>query len=315
VATPAVEVTLGFYESAWWSRQIPTPGVVDARSHGVVLWGDATLPARLPGPAPGRLSPWEALRLVGNRALELLAAPGPHSVPALRPRGWYALAKAMSSLWTARLLLAGRYQVGWGARRVLLEQEGCGADARAADAVLRGALAWAPFLERPGERTLPPVSAWLPAYRDALETWLASLPADLRGPAEPIECAFLAQPVSLRERWRVWRAEGSRARACVRIPGGPRGRLLTARRALAPGTPEGRRMAAAVLYWCHLPDRPEPSWGESPSSDLDAGVWEARIDRLLGWHVPAGPGCRSRLMEVLGLEVAPITGVEGGERG
>jgi hypothetical protein len=313
---PKVEVTLGFYETSWWSRQTPTPGGVDARSRGIVVWGDITLPARLLGPVAGRVPPWEAVRLVGNRALELLAAPDPHSRPAPGPRGWYALAKAVTSLWTARLIGEGRYRVGWSGRRILLEEEAQRTNAGAADAVVRGVLAWAPFLDRPCARTLPMRAAWLPAYRDALETWLASLPPDLRGPGEPVESAFLAEPVSLRERWRAWRAEGRRAGGRARWPGGSGGYdALPVRLAWAPGTPGGRRMAAAVLYWRDLPERPELSWGESPLSAFDAPAWEERIRRLLGRPVPAGPGCRSRLMAALGLEAATAMDVQGGRHG
>ena len=74
-------------------------------------------------------------------------------------------------------------------------------------------------------------------------------------------------------------------------------------------------MAAAVLYWHDLPERPEPSWGEPAFDGLDAPAWEERIHRLLGQSVPAGPGCRSRLMSALGLETGPETGVRGGKHG
>lgn len=313
--SPDVEVTLGFYESAWWTRQRPTPGAVDARSRGIVVWGDTTVPARLAGPVAGRIPLWEAVRLVGNRALELLAAPGPQFVPALRPRGWYALAKAMTGLWTARLIVDGRYQIGWNVRRALLEEAARGPNAGTADATVRGALAWVPFLDRPCERTLPAGAAWLSTYHDALETWLASLPSDLRGPGDPIEGAFLAEPVSLRERWRTWRAEGRPTGERARLPGGSGTHALPMRLAWARGTPGGRRMAAAVLYWRDLPERPEPAWGESPLAASEAPGWEEHIRHLLGRSVPAGPGCRGRLMATLGLHAAPAAGVRGGTNG
>jgi hypothetical protein len=315
VVSPDVEVTLGFYESAWWTRQTPTPGMADARSRGIVVWGDTTLPARLPGPVAGRVPPWEAVRLVGNRALELLAAPGPRSAPALRPRGWYALAKAVTGLWTARLIVDGRYRTGWGARRILLEEEARGPNAGAADAVVRGALAWAPFLGCPCEGTLPTRTAWLPTYHEALQTWLASLPPDLRGPGEAIEGAFLAEPVSLREKWRAWRAEGRGARGPGRPRGGSGRSALPTRLAWAPGTPEGRRLATAVLYWRDLPERPEPCWGEPPFDGSDASAWDEQVRRLLGRSLPAGPGCRARLMAALGFEAASAVGVHGGRNG
>lgn len=312
-ASPKVEVTLGFYESAWWTRQTPTPGTIDARSRGIVVWGDTAFPARLAGPAVERVPVWEAVRLVGNRALELLASPGSQAGPDLRPHGWYALAKAMSSLWTARLIVEGEYRTGWGPRRALLERGACGTGA--ADAIVRGTLAWVPFLDRPCERNLPARQAWLPGYHEALGAWLASLPSDLRGEGDRIEGAFLLEPVSLRERWRAWRAEGRGDRGCASVPGGPGRPALPARLVWAPGTPGGRRMAAAVLYWRHLPERPEPAWGESPMDGSEGSAWDEQVCRLLGRPVPQGSGCRARLMAALGLEAASAAGGQEGTNG
>jgi len=58
-------------------------------------------------------------------------------------------------------------------------------------------------------------------------------------------------------------------------------------------------MAAAVLYWHDLPERPEPSWEmpRLPPSMPRCGTNGFR--RLLGRSVSAGPGCRSRLMAAL----------------
>ncbi len=316
--TPAVEVTLGFYESAWWTRQVQTPGVADARARGRVLWGDDTLPGRMPGSTLSRIPLWEAIRLTGNRALELLAAPGPQSDRWLRPRAWYALAKAVAGLWTARLIFEGRYAVGWGARRELLQRRSRDRGGPPADPVVRETLAWTGFLDRPGEQTLPRRSNMLAGYREALAASLASLPPEFRGPGERSEAAYLREPASLREKWRAWRAEDPRAwggAARSGASGGPGGHLLSARRVWSPGTPQGRRMAAAVLYWTDLPEQPEPEWGESPRAAGGVPEWEERILRLLGWTVPAGPGCRSRLQSALGLKTAPETGVWGGSNG
>ena len=71
-------------------------------------------------------------------------------------------------------------------------------------------------------------------------------------------------------------------------------------------------MAAAVLYWRDLPERPEPSWGESPFDRFDASGWEEQVGHLLGRSLPPGPGCRNRLMAALGLEAVSTTGVRGG---
>lgn len=315
VFLPSVEVTLGFYESAWWTRQAPTPGMADARTRGVVVWGDAMLPGRLSVPAAGRIPSWEGVRLVGNRALELLAAPGPLSPPAMRPYGWHALAKAATGLATARLISEGRYRTGWAARRALLEEDQGRRNPESADAVVRVALDWAPFLERPCEATLPRRSAWLAAFCPALASWLMSLAPDLRHPGAADETAFLREPVSMRERSRAWRAEARRAAGDVGVSGMPVRIPRPAWFPWVPGTPGARRMAAAVLYWRDLPERPEPCWGEIPGGLPDASAWEETVRRLLGRPIPAGPGCRARLAGTLGLDAAPTLGAGRGQTG
>jgi hypothetical protein len=312
---PPVEVTVGFYESAWWSRQAPTPGMADARARGIVVWGDATLPGRLVVPLPARIHRWEGVRLVGNRALELLSAPGPLSGPALRPRGWYALAKAAAGLATAQLISQGRYSTGWAARRALLEADLESGNPAGGDVPARLALAWAPFLERPCPATLPAGRAWLSAFREALIAWLGSLSPDRCPPEAALEAAFLGEPASMRERLGAWRAEARRAPGEGRAPAAAGRMGLPAWIPRGAGTPGGRRMAVAVLYWRELPERPEPCWGEIHGNPPDAAAWEETVRRLLGRSVPAGPGCRSRLVETLGLEAASLPGAGEGQDG
>lgn len=223
------------------------------------------------------------------------------------------MAKAVTGLWTARLVIEGRYRTGWAERRALLDQQVRLGGVGNADAVVRGASAWAPFLDRPGPELLPARAAWLPAYQEALAAWFAWLPPDVRAAGQQVERLFLGEPLTLRARWRAWRAEQRR------VPGGAgmaeriRAHALPARFRWRSGTPEGRRMAAAILYWHDLPERPEPLWGEASFAYSAGPAWEARIHGLVGRSVPPGPGCRSRLMAVLGMEAAPATGAQEGE--
>jgi hypothetical protein len=289
-----VETPLGFYESAWWSRQVPTLGMVDARDRARVAWGDPAIPARLSVPSPGRIPAWEAVRLAGNRALELLAAPGPRDAPRLRPRGWFALAKAVTGLWTARLVLEGRYRTGWAERRAVLEVEG-----RPGDPVADAARAWAPFLAAPSFRNLPEGGAGLGGYRAALSHWFATLPSELCAVGETPEAAFLREPVTLRHRLRAWRAEGRGAGGGLAAGTGV---LAAGRIPWRAGTPEGRRMAAACVYWLDLPERPEPAWGAVTDDPAPGRPWEPAMRDLLGVTLRAGPGCRDRLRAALRVE-------------
>jgi hypothetical protein len=120
-----------------------------------------------------------------------------------------------------------------------------------------------------------------------LREWLDRLPVDLnRGPGLP-EAAFMAEPCSGRNRIRLWnqylhgKREGQGDALCgtgwaYRV------------RALMEGTPQGRRMAGAVLYWRLMPEEPGP-----------AEEWGAASERLLGRAIPPGPGCRERVLALL----------------
>lgn len=284
-------VTLGLYESSWLERQDPTPGLLDLKNSGLCLWGDARLLRRFVTPPPNRLKAWEALRLVGNRALELLRAPEDGS-PSSRARRLHALAKAVTGLWTARLLQEGRYRSGW------KEQEAVLVEAPGDDPVAASARIWAPFRTAPAERRLPPPEQGLPLYRAALTRWLETSAVGCEGEPESI---WLGDPGSLHTRAILWRMEVQRLRETRSL------RTLWPRIPWAAfSAPEGGRMAAAVLYWRLLPERPEPVWGDRAPEPLGfvlERVWRRRTRRYLGREVAPGPGCRRRLR----VEIGPGT--------
>ena len=177
-ATIGRPFTIGFYERRYWDRCTPTLGLVDLAAFGFSLWGDAALLNRLRAPEPDRIRPWEAFRLVGNRALELLLAPSPEASSESRARFLHALAKASTGLWTARLVLEGRYRPRWSERAALLPES-------PRSAVERSAAAWSPFLREPGEDRLPPAAERIPLYREGLSEWLAGLGERWLEPGEP----------------------------------------------------------------------------------------------------------------------------------
>ena len=201
------EPTLGFYESRFLGSQAPTLGLVDLRERGRVVAGEQDLARRFAGPAPREIPTWEALRLLGNRALELLRAPLSEEDTRDRARAWFAAAKLGTAPWTARLVSQGRYRIGWRARVALLhdtdpheemdpspkpielshermdpsdERIGLstgrvelgrseGERGRRGDhAVIATARLWAPFLERPCADTAPARERVLPSLRAGL---------------------------------------------------------------------------------------------------------------------------------------------------
>ncbi len=293
-------VTVGFYVENQIARQAPTPGLVDLRTRALTLWGPAELLSRFRAPSEDRIPRWEAFRLIGNRALELLAAPGPVvSEDAARARRLHALGKAMTGLWTSQLILEGRYRIGWRARAALLPEPGLRVSTgsgSAKDLAARAAAAWTAFLEAPGEDRIPPAEDGAAWYHAALAIWMGSAGG---------EAVIAREPCSARDRVRRIRQEIRRR--------DPRARALShwlaaGRDFIAgpPGTPEGRRMAAAVLYWHLLPERPEPAWGIGAGGDpIPALEWDRGMKRLLGAALPAGPGCRRRLERALGIGIPP----------
>lgn len=271
------EPTLGFYESRFLTSQAPTLGLVDFRSEGRVLVGEPDLLLGFASPVPHEIPSWEALRLLGNRALELLRAPDPRAGGRAPARAWFAAAKLGTAPWTARLVSEGRYRIGWKARAALLEE---GAD----DDVTQTAQLWRPLLERPSPSTLPSAQIVLSSLRAGLvgffreQGYWPDAPETKSG----IGRAYLGEAVTLRERIRAWRRvdRGWAARSRLR------------------GTPEGRRLAASVLYWLSAMESPDPYWGEWGGSP-EVARWDRESAGLLGRPVPSGPGGRARLLDAL----------------
>jgi hypothetical protein len=272
------EPALGFYESRFLGLQDPTLGLVDLRERGRVLIGGSGLLARFTAPSMDAIPSWEALRLLGNRALELLRAPNPNqSDHADRARAWYAAAKLGTAPWTARLVTEGRYRVGWRARRVLLEDA-------PDDAVTRAARLWGPFLEHPSPASLPSREMVLSSLRAGLVGFSREAGYWPDAPEAPsgIAGAYLREPATLRRRIRAWR-------------GVERGWALRSR---MRGTPEGRRLAASVLYWLCAMENPEPHWGDWGGAP-DMTRWDRETAGLLAHSVAAGSGGRARLLAAL----------------
>lgn len=303
------EPTLGFYETRFLGSQAPTLGLVDLRGRGRVLVGEADLLRRFAGPDPGQIPAWEALRLLGNRALELLRAPVPDEETRDRARAWFAAAKLATAPWTARLVSQGRYRIGWRERAALLHDTEPGGPHRGGrvlgtggatvgpsvevrrdeDAVVVTARLWAPFLEQPRPDSAPPRGAVLPSLRAGLVGFFreAGYWPDAPGVGCRVAAAYLAEPVSLRERLRAWRRAGAGWAARSRMR----------------GTPEGRRLGASVLYWLCAMESPEPYWGDW-AGEVETARWDRESAGLLARPVPGGPGGRQRLL-------AELTGESG----
>lgn len=273
------EPTLGFYESRFLGTQDPTLGLVDLRERGKVLVGDPGLLARFTAPPVDAIPSWEALRLLGNRALELLRADfaSGSGSGADRVRAWYAAAKLGTAPWTARLVTQGRYRIGWRARRLLLEEA-------PVDAVTRTARLWSPFLESPSSSFQPSREMVLSSLRAGLVGFFREAGYWPDAPEAPsgIAGAYLREPATLRARIRAWR----------RVE---RGWALRSR---IRGTPEGRRLAASVLYWLCAMESPEPHWGEWGGA-TDMTRWDRETAGLLAHSIAAGPGGRARLLAAI----------------
>lgn len=113
--------TLGLYGTRYQGVQAPTPGLVDLVRAGIPLCGDARVLRRFTVPAPERIPGWEAYRLIGNRSWELLTSPDPSGAFPDRARALHGMAKACFGLWTAWLILDGRYRVGTARRLGMLD--------------------------------------------------------------------------------------------------------------------------------------------------------------------------------------------------
>jgi hypothetical protein len=109
---------LGFYCREDLERQHPTLGLVETARLGFVLGGDASWLGRMGMPPPRMIPPWEARRLLANRALEWLAA---RQERRASPIGvLYAAAKLHADAGAAYLVATGAYR-GGGYRDRLLQ--------------------------------------------------------------------------------------------------------------------------------------------------------------------------------------------------
>lgn len=298
-STPAV--SLGCYELRQLTTQVPTLGQTDLAGHALALEGDERLLARMTAPPHEQIPRYEGVRLVGNRALELLDFAESWNEPVVSVRAQHALAKAATSLWTAWLVSERKYATGMAARVALLDAPAARSAPRE---VVQIARSWAPFLLDPSPRTLPAGIGLLDGYRAALLRLLAEIdrPLDPRFPVR----AFLDEPIDARSLVRAWR-RARRSRAAERGAAEATAwvvKLVThaLMHGYAPGTPAGRRMAAAASFWLAAPIHARgASAGDRP--DLEE-AWRESLVRLLGEEIPAGPDALSGLRaQLLPLDV------------
>lgn len=285
---PGPSVTLGLVPIAHCPFTPPTPGMVDLVHSARLLLGEERSWRALPRIQPHRIPRWEALRLTGNRALELLRATlNRHEHPGdrnLEIHELHALAKAATGLFTSSLILDGTYQTGWRARAGLL----WGTNPSGPAEVVRLARSWDSFLRAPSMETQPSGQGQ-EAYRLALGLFLAEADRPFEA-AFPVR-GFLEEPCDRRDLVRAWR-RGRRAWARVNGRAGANGWICrTLARALseglAPGTPAGRALAAATLYWVYRPD-------QGLRDDETAG-WLRSSETLLGVPIPPGADVAGRL--------------------
>jgi hypothetical protein len=95
-------------------RRYRTLEFYGAKRDGWVLWGaaDAFSGVRMTG--PGDIPPWEAIRLVLNRAVDILRGDAGLIAP------WYVLVKMYLALWEAELVMAGSYDPSYRKQKELL---------------------------------------------------------------------------------------------------------------------------------------------------------------------------------------------------
>lgn len=240
-------------------------------------------PAGTAGAAPAEAAAAGPARTGGGR-------PGTATLAVLHAR-----AKFATGLWTARLVLSNRYEVGWAARRRRLAEAESGG-AGTSDMVVRCASTFAPFLEAPERAGLPPEGEQRRLLRDALRAWLqqAAGAGDLapgRESGDLPEAVLLAEPISWRERYRAWKMERGR-----RGPWRGASRAACLRRAAvaSEGTPAARRLAAAVLYVRLAPADRHGGWARE-----EAAAWRRDGARLLGSAPEPGPESGRQLAELL----------------
>ncbi len=256
----------GYYLDADQPRQTPTPGLVEIGRRARLVWGEVAVLDRFVTPEEHRIPEWEAWRLVGNRCLELRTSWNDRDREGPSPRAWYAVAKLAEALFAARLIRQGGWRIGRAGRLALLDAAGSGSArvTAAVDPVTHAARLWRPFLLLPCEAHRPPERG-LEEVRVALTAWLREAGAG----GEPVD-RFLEEPVTRRERFRRWKDEARDSRR-----GGPRAALWALWKALQPGlgTPEGRRMREAAVYW-RQPGEGTTGRGPRPADVDRAGTRE-----------------------------------------
>lgn len=309
---------LGIYEVRALQSQRPTPGLVDTAHRGRVLWGDPDGPSRFAVPPVTAIPDYEAWRLVGNRAVERLAAEclpvdevGPAGAAHRSAVALHSRAKLAAGLWTARLVLRGEYAVGWPARASRLQEAML---AQPDDVVVCCADSFRSFLRGAGGAGLPSDEVQRRLLTDALGAWLveASAAAGPKGRDRFPEVGFLAERLSLRERFRLWKREPRHPDGVVR--GAGRGRSLWQVADPFSGTPQGRRFAAAVLFWRLFGGHSGTGTGSSsaPVASAEAtALWNEGSRRFLGAPCEAGPELPARLLRALGIGPAPGAGSVG----
>ncbi len=297
------EVGFGLYPAEALPRQVPTPGAVDFLARRRLLWGDPKAFGTFPPFTPEDLPSWEGYRLVGNRCRELLfggsAGPGGNrtaqDVTSLRPdrariESLYLLGKWIDGIATASLVFQGRYLVGRSDRWQAFTND---RTLNVPVEILDAHAVWRTFLERPAPETAPSeaLADSIRAGSRALQMVLEQANPETGG--RGIEDAFLRDPRTLADRLRAWRAA---------VRDEPMTTWSWALRSRFVGSPEIRRLGAAVLYWLSLPEDPEPDWGRvDRTTELE--LW-SRVERLLGDRIEPGAGAKNRLRSRLGWDGA-----------
>lgn len=107
VRAPGANV--GFFTLRELAYQTAKPGTLEMINQATVLWGDRSIRSHFPPMGVEDLTWEEAIRILGNRVLELLERPGRDEI---RPLDYYRLAKLYCDFATALLIPEGGYVTG-----------------------------------------------------------------------------------------------------------------------------------------------------------------------------------------------------------
>lgn len=100
---------VGFFTFRELAYQAAKPGTLEMINQATVLWGDRSIRDHFPPLGVEDLTWEEAIRILGNRVLELLERPGSDEI---RPLDYYRLAKLYCDFATAMLIPEGGYVTG-----------------------------------------------------------------------------------------------------------------------------------------------------------------------------------------------------------